>query len=349
MGKKAAMPVADEEAQKMQTVEEEEKAEEKDQEEEPAQEKGNSESHTERHSESQRFQSHCESQSGKHSESHCESHSESHSKSHSESCSESRSESHSESQSKGKPRRPRHGEAEAEPKGEANHGRGAHWRVEERPCARGAEQAKEEEEEEEEPDLKQRDRSKQNKFNVLLAAGAVPASMRKEWEALKTAGSRKNQSKFIEDMVVRDERTGRLALSCDKGSLEALVGLSHKSRTGWGDTGLNKTLFKGKFGLTDEMLRQAILDDEVQVKTQDGVAFCQWRELKEEHMDEMATDAKLALDPKKVSGQQAAQMATLFDSVSMERPDPSAEDLAADSGAAQCQRVGAGRRPFEKG
>ena len=30
--------------------------------------------------------------------------------------------------------------------------------------------------EEEEPDLKRRDRSKQNKFNVLLAAGAVPAS-----------------------------------------------------------------------------------------------------------------------------------------------------------------------------
>ena len=48
-------------------------------------------------------------------------------------------------------------------------------------------------------------------------------------------------------------------------------------------------------------------------------------------MDERATDAKLALGPKKVSGQQAAQMATLFDSVSMERPDPSAEDLAAAS------------------
>ena len=88
--------------------------------------------------------------------------------------------------------------------------------------------------EEEEPDLKRRDRSKQNKFNVLLAAGAVPASMRKEWEALKTAGSRKNQSKFIEDTVVRDERTGHLALSCDKGSLEASVGLKHKSKTGWG-------------------------------------------------------------------------------------------------------------------
>ena len=159
----------------------------------------------------------------------------------------------------------------------------------------------------------------------------MPASMRKEWEALKTAGSRKNQSKFIEDMVVRDEGTGRLALSCDKGSLEASVGLKHKSSTGWGDKGLSKTLFKGKFGLTDEMLRQTILDDEVQVKTQDGVAFCQWRQLKEEHVDERATDAKLALDPKKVSGQQAAQMAMLFESVSMERPDPSAEDLTAAS------------------
>ena len=90
----------------------------------------------------------------------------------------------------------------------------------------------------------------------------MPASMRKEWEALKTAGSQKNQSKFIED----------------------------------------------------------ILDDEVQVKTQDGVAFCQWRQLKEERVD-----------PKKVSGQQAAQMAMLFESVSMERPDPSAEDLSAAS------------------
>ena len=69
-------------------------------------------------------------------------------------------------------------------------------------------------------------------------------------------------------MVVRDEKTGRLALSCDKGRLEASMGLKHKSKTGWGDKGLSKTLFKGKFGLTDEMLRQAILDDEVQVKTQ---------------------------------------------------------------------------------
>ena len=133
------------------------------------------------------------------------------------------------------------------------------------------ERPEQEKEEEEDPDPKRRDRSKQNKFNVLLAAGAVPASMRKEWEALKTAGSRKSQSKFIEDMVVRDEGTGRLALSCDKGSLEASVALKHKSSTGWGDKGLSKTLFKGKFGLTDEMLRQAILDDEVQVKTQDGV------------------------------------------------------------------------------
>ena len=171
---------------------------------------------------------------------------------------------------------------------------GAHWRVEEGPCARGARAS-----EGGGGGARPQPRSKQNKFNVLLAAGAVPASMRKEWEALKTAGSRKNQSKFIEDMVVRDEKTGRLALSCDKGSLEASVGLKHKTKTGWGDKGLSKTLFKGKFGLTDEMLRQAILDDEVQVKTQDGVAFCQWRELKEEHMDERATDAKLSLNAKK--------------------------------------------------
>ena len=155
--------------------------------------------------------------------------------------------------------------------------------------------------------------------------------MKKEWEALKTAGSRKNQSKFIEDMVVRDERTGRLALSCDKGSLEASVGLKHSSKTGWGDRALSKTLFKGKFGLTDEALRQAILDDEVQVKTSEGVAFCQWRELKDEHMDERATSAKLSLDSKKVTGHQAAQLAMLFESVSMERPDPSAEELSAAS------------------
>ena len=63
-----------------------------------------------------------------------------------------------------------------------------------------------------------------------------------------------------------------------------------------------------KFGLTDEMLRQAILDDEVQVKTQDGVAFCQWRQLKEKHVDERATNAKLALEQKKVTGNQAAQL-----------------------------------------
>ena len=103
------------------------------------------------------------------------------------------------------------------------------------------------------------------------------------------------------------------------------------------------------------------------MKTQDGVAFCQWRELKEENMDERATDAKLSLDAKKVSGQQAALMAMLFDSVSVERPDPSAEDLAAASasvpstfsspqqGAPTLPAIedkkedDAGRGPFEKG
>ena len=48
--------------------------------------------------------------------------------------------------------------------------------------------------EEEEPNLKRRDRSKQNKFNVLLAAGVVPASMRQEWEALKTAGRERTRA-----------------------------------------------------------------------------------------------------------------------------------------------------------
>ena len=43
------------------------------------------------------------------------------------------------------------------------------------------------------------------------------------------SGSRKNQSKFIEDMVVRDEKTGRLALSCDKGSLEASMALDERA------------------------------------------------------------------------------------------------------------------------
>ena len=107
--------------------------------------------------------------------------------------------------------------------------------------------------------------------------------------------------------------------------------LKQKKKTGWGDRALSKTLFKGKFGLTDEQLRQAILEDEVQVKTSDGVTFCQWRELKDVHMDERETNAGVSLEPKKITGAQAAQMAMLFDSVSMERPDPTAEELAAAS------------------
>ena len=45
-------------------------------------------------------------------------------------------------------------------------------------------------------------------------------------------------------------------LELRQGQLEASVALKHKSSTGWGDKGLSKTLFKGKFGLTDEMLRR---------------------------------------------------------------------------------------------
>ena len=147
------------------------------------------------------------------------------------------------------------------------------------------------EEEEENPDLKRRDRSKQNKFNVLLAAGAVPADMRKEWEAM---GSRvaKEPEQVHRGHGCSRRKNRSLGLELRQGRPGGLGG---KTKTGWGDKGLSKTLFKGKFGLTDEMLRQAILD---------GVAFCQWRELKQEHMDERATHAKLSLDAKKLTGQQ---------------------------------------------
>ncbi|CAE7416427.1 unnamed protein product, partial [Symbiodinium sp. CCMP2456] len=172
-----------------------------------------------------------------------------------------------------------------------------------------------------EPPTGRRDRAKQTKFSVLLAAGAVPDTLKTEWEALNASGKRKQLTKFIEDTVTRDPDTGRLALSCDTAEVTGESSLVKKQATGWGDKGLPRTLFKGRFGLTDDGLRQAILNDEV------GVVFCQWRTLRSTSMDERNHAASIKSDATKVSGTQAAQLAMLFESVSMERPEPSEEDL----------------------
>ena len=66
-----------------------------------------------------------------------------------------------------------------------------------------------------EPASARRDRAKSHKFSVLLASGAVPETLKTEWEALNASGKRKQMTKFIEDTVTRDPETGRLVLSCD--------------------------------------------------------------------------------------------------------------------------------------
>ncbi|CAE7283344.1 unnamed protein product [Symbiodinium sp. CCMP2592] len=194
-----------------------------------------------------------------------------------------------------------------------------------------------EEPEESEAGPNRRDRSKQHKFNVLLAA-AVPEKMKTEWEALSAGGNgkRKNLTKFIEDSVSRDPETGKLALACEAAEVTGESSLEKKQSTGWGDKGLPRTLFKGRFGLSDEQLRAAILNDEVSVVTQDNVVFCQWRTLKSTSMDERRNVANIKSEALRVSGCQAGQLQNLFDSVSMERPEPTEEDLrnAAASSAA---------------
>ena len=220
MGKKADVPAADEEeAEKTQTAEEEEEAEEKDQEEEPAQEKPKNKTKAKA-----KTKAAPKARPKGTPKASAKATAKATPKATAKATPKATLKAAPKATPKATPKAAPKAKAKANPDSEKPKPRPKGKRTmaealtEEWRNGLAPEKPEQEKEEEEEPDQKRRGRSKQNKFNVLLAAGAVPASMRKEWEALKTAGSRKNQSRFIEDMVVRDEGTGRLALSCDKGS-----------------------------------------------------------------------------------------------------------------------------------
>ena len=216
MGKKAAMPAADEEeAEKTQTAEEEEEAEEKEQEEEPAQEKPKKKKPRRkpkpkplrkprrkalRKPDRKAFRKALRKPLRKPLEAAPKA------------TPKATPKAAPKAKTKANPDSPDTEKPKPRPKGKRTM---AEALTEEWRNGLAPEKPEQEKEEEEEPDPKRLDRSKQNK----------PASMRKEWEALKTAGSRKSQSKFIEDMVVRDEGTGPFGLELRQGQPGGLSGL----------------------------------------------------------------------------------------------------------------------------
>ncbi|CAK9019699.1 unnamed protein product [Durusdinium trenchii] len=134
-------------------------------------------------------------------------------------------------------------------------------------------------------DDKRKDRSKDNKFKLLLAQGTLPDWIKEAWEKTKSmrTGRSAAQRKIVNEALTRSPE-GALELTLDKPSLQHLKE-SFTTRTATSkNKSLPKVLFCGKFGLTESAFQEGLeRGDFFEVESADGRMTYGWQQ------DEQAT------------------------------------------------------------
>ena len=124
-----------------------------------------------------------------------------------------------------------------------------------------------------------RDRTKNQKFQTMLANGELPPFIQKEWERVSKlrSGKRERQTAIINAIYDRSA-AGRLILNTDKAIFESM-------RSDYQDTKSKKQLktlplllFCGKFRLTPEQVQQGLREGQfMEVETPNGTEYG-WRQ-----------------------------------------------------------------------
>ena len=128
-------------------------------------------------------------------------------------------------------------------------------------------------------DTQTRDRSKMQKFHQMLGARQLPDFVMQEWQAtlsMKT-GKRERQSLIVNSLFDRSA-AGRLLVNTDKPVFHAMKESYTDRSSKDTERSLSKRLFKGKFGLTDQDLREGVEEGEfIEVQTERGPMYS-WNE-----------------------------------------------------------------------
>lgn len=153
-----------------------------------------------------------------------------------------------------------------------------------------------------------KDRSKDQKFKLLLASKSLPDWVLKAWDktlSMKT-GRQAEQRKLVNSILDRTPG-GKLLVNLDKPELQQMKEeiTTHSSMTM--DRALSKVLLKGKFGLTEDDFQQALVDGDIQeVITQSGKVKYSWNE--DQQATVQASSSKTSVSAKAKLTEKEAQV-----------------------------------------
>ena len=138
------------------------------------------------------------------------------------------------------------------------------------------------------PESQKKDRSKNQKFQSLLKSGTLPSWLQAEWQKTLTMGAgRTLQQRRLVNLSIDRNKVG-LVLNVDKPEFQTIKNTYKTSESKDKVKSLSKTLFMGKFGLTQEALEEGLREgDFQQVVDKNGKIKYSW-----ENMEHVTTRGK---------------------------------------------------------
>lgn len=129
-----------------------------------------------------------------------------------------------------------------------------------------------------EADVEKKDRVKDNKLKKMIADGSLPEPILREWNRISNlkSGRVALQRKFVNEIFDRDS-SGKLHLALEKEMFKTLQEEYQKSKSSTKEKALPRSLFQGKFGLSNELFQQGLLDGDFEaVEGANGKVLYSW-------------------------------------------------------------------------
>ena len=143
---------------------------------------------------------------------------------------------------------------------------------------------------------KKKDRSKDAKFKMLLASNSLPKWAVDAWNDTKKlrTGRPAAQRKLVNQIITRDLKTSQLSLNLSNPALSELKSCYSKTESKDTHKALRKTLFKGKFNLTEDAFQEGLTAGEfAEVVGEDGKVRYSWQSLQHTSAKGSGSEAQL--------------------------------------------------------
>lgn len=149
---------------------------------------------------------------------------------------------------------------------------------------------------EDEMEQKKKDRSKDAKFKMLLSSNSLPKWAVDAWNDTKKlrTGRPAAQRKLVNQIITRDLKSHQLTLNLSNPALDELKSCYTKNESKDTHKALTKTLFKGKFHLSEDAFQEGLTAGEyVEVIGEDGKVRYSWQALEHTSAKGSGSEARL--------------------------------------------------------